>query len=1042
MTETVSIPWQKGKTVQENIESAFPAGLSIETTELIWNGLTINPLEFDLDFIPVLTDKLEIINYQEGFDPISLIISSVIAIAGALATYLLTPKPKIPNSVGEIKTSSNNSLTGQTNVARLYQAKPDIYGAIRCYPDLVKKATNEYIDNIKYVEQLMCVGLGDYKVTQLKYSETLLDKISGTTYKIYHPGDNIDIIRYQYASDEVDGQELTPPNLVPPPVKTQDFKGVDSLFFSNDILTLLLHQNADITYWNSLPLPIQVQFWIKERIVYWQGWNDRFVDVTAQYRGRITEIKMTNKSPSLVISGAYREFWINPPQNILRISQLNTQFVLSHVTGSQTEAFILPEKGTEIQLDFICPRGLRNEQGGYRQIDFDITYWRINDFGIEVDGTRTTVTMSIGANSYAQQNRSLKIKDLEFGKYVAMVFRKTNGYRTLSDQVKVENIFICSYEYNKKAIDTLVWVRTKATEQATSLKELKFNCIVNRKTISYDIQSKTLIRTSLTETRSFANAVLHEFVEVFGHNALELDLQGLFSINNKIQEETNALSYFDFSFDDKDISLGQRLETICNCCRVTIYRDGGIYRFVRDDENKIPVALINGNNTVNNETGGTVNKKIANKTAHNGIQLAYVNGSVDNISGTDKKEYINLTIESDGSVSEKEASMPIKLDLAGCRNAVQALDRAYLEAGKLLYFRTVVNDEVLDEGAYLNKGDVILWVDTWNNTVAQGEIIAKNDDTYQTSNDLLLSNDKKYSVSVTNRYGYPSAPVSLIQFSKNSFTTKELTDVYLANDKIQMGSLYAIYEEKSKEPVEYLITEKQFRDKKYVLTLTNYDRRVYSLYSSSSSNLVDNVVFFPSPIVFSPTRDVATAVYEIYPATAKEQLELQYSDTILPNSINHNPDTQSISVGKPQSTDYAEIRFQGLTSKNIVGILPITFQKYYTLKYQVIKKGAPAAMAFLNLFWIDVDNNQTLKTFYLSVGSSCDWDAPGIRPGYMTISYTDGTVKKDPADVDIIHPTPDENKIIESISFRLVTHECTEQDNTYIYVNRYQIIDQ
>jgi len=94
-------------------------------------------------------------------------------------------------------------LQGQTNRARVYQAIPDIYGCVRVYPDLLKPANSEYIDNIKHIEHFMCIGIGSYSLDQLKYDETLLNKIFGTQYQIYEPYAVIPEIRYAYASDEV-----------------------------------------------------------------------------------------------------------------------------------------------------------------------------------------------------------------------------------------------------------------------------------------------------------------------------------------------------------------------------------------------------------------------------------------------------------------------------------------------------------------------------------------------------------------------------------------------------------------------------------------------------------------------------------------------------------------------------------------------------------------------------------------------------------------------------------------------------------------------
>lgn len=807
--------------ILQNIKKIFPKGLNHNITDVYVNGEKINVFVNDLSKLAKSTDEIIIINRQQSF-----VVAAIVAAIAAVAAIVLIPKPKAPNAIGDQKDSSNNKLTGQTNIARLYQAKPDIYGCVRSYPDIVNPSGSEYINNVKYVEHLFCIGTGYYDLNNFKYDQTSLDKIIGTTYKVYEPGDIIPEVRYQFPSAEVNGQELTPPNLAGDVVFEKEYKKLINCYLTADNkVVVTLNNSDDVSYLENISKPTFVKIKLHAKIRFTvlvdkeihKGYSGVY------YRAVFTSLKF-NKNNQAVLTFErldYIGFDMKGPITGIQIKGFTNEYLeFSHISGVYTDALNLPFVGSEIWVDLVLQRGLH----GYAEVRF--TYWEIDDAGNEVEGTRRYKDWGKGGKKiYTQLSYTIKLETNKRAKYALVIGRTSYGNGDLRDQLKVENVFIVDYDYNYKAKDTLIYVKTRATTQATSLKELKFNVEATRKTITYDTDTKQIDYT-LTPSRSFADAVLHQFISVYKRDPSELDLVSLYDIDKRLKTVDERLGYFDYSFDDINISLGQRIETICNAARVYVYRDGQKWRFARNEEKLRPVAMFNALNTVSSSDGGTIQKKSCLPSSYDGVQVEYIDASKDQEGGTDKKEYINLRIK-DNKIIEGHAFRPNKIELTGCRNFTQAMNRAQLEIRRLIYERTFIEDEVLNDANFVDKGDLVLWSDTYDEAIVSGEIVKIDNGRFYVDQELQLDNNKTYRVAITDKRGYPSDWINVISHDKNSFTANFYKAYTANNNDIQMGSIFIITETVNSEPMEFLLTEKKYNDGAYKINLVNYDKRIY-----------------------------------------------------------------------------------------------------------------------------------------------------------------------------------------------------------------------
>ena len=157
-------------------------------------------------------DDVYIVMQPLGFDPISILTIIAINIATAVVNAILFSSPELPEGTRAAKTSPNNGVGPQTNVARALNRVPDIFGKDRSYPDLITPGVFEYQGHIKYIEQDFCISRGCGVIEDLRSGETPLDKISGATYEIFEPGESPSRLLKPSTSNEVKSLTLNPPN--------------------------------------------------------------------------------------------------------------------------------------------------------------------------------------------------------------------------------------------------------------------------------------------------------------------------------------------------------------------------------------------------------------------------------------------------------------------------------------------------------------------------------------------------------------------------------------------------------------------------------------------------------------------------------------------------------------------------------------------------------------------------------------------------------------------------------------------------------------
>ncbi|WP_336984169.1 host specificity factor TipJ family phage tail protein, partial [Cedecea sp. VD21] len=265
--------------------------------------------------------------------------------------------------------------------------------------------------------------------------------------------------------------------------------------------------------------------------------------------------------------------------------------------------------------------------------------------------------------------------------------------------------------------------------------------LVTRHTISYNLNTQSVDYT-LRASRSFADAVAHTWLIMGEQSVSSIDLYGLYSIAESLPD--NRLGYFDYTFDDENDSLGDRVQAICNAASVIAYWDDGVLTFTRDQKVVHPAAVFNRANMKTDEYKMTYEATMPG--GYDGVQVSYVHPATNN------KTYINYRVLN-GVIVEQESENPNKLEIVGFRNEYQARERALRETKRLIYSRVKMNAKVFEDGI-MQVGSVVQIADIYDSNQQQGYITGRTGNNFDTSEPITFTSSMY--VLVTDNLGNPT----------------------------------------------------------------------------------------------------------------------------------------------------------------------------------------------------------------------------------------------------------------------------------------------
>lgn len=806
---------------QDNLFEIFPDGLDPRDWRVTLNGAEIDPEDFDIASTPEADDVLVLANAPHMITAAYLV---VVALVAAAAVYLLTPSYNLGSTTSS-KTSSNNSFTGQTNLPRAYQAWPDIFGRNRIYPDIISPSVVEYVDNVKTLRHYFWVGRGSHTLTDVKYAESDVTDYANSAYTIYGDGAAIPEVIEQFANEAVDGQELLGIN-----------EGVATGVTVTDTVT-------------SGAYPIDTAI-VTVTIPYSTDAQDLYDGYTAGSDSVKTQFSTSATAGSSTYSFSYNSygsitgFVINLDPILLTPVSCTIDMDISQdphmpgesltgsitITGSAETTigpFELSVDCTQIWYDVVFLRGLKGTA------TFTSEWWAVDGSGVEISGSRQSESFSYSGTKLDQKYFTRKLTPAYgLGRYRFQIKRTNNADTTnATNQAKLNALYAVRIKENQiYQINgfggTAIVVDSSATENATTSSGMKFNAWDQRKVITCNADGS--VNYTLSESRRICDSVVHHMHIDAGVPLSRIDVAGLYAIQQSI--DPAELGYFDGTFDDADVSLGDRVQAMCNAGRILVNREGSKWVFILDAAQAYPVATFDRRTTANSDFSLTISP--TNNGGKDSVQLQWVDSEDSN-----NKKFINLKWDNaNGIPMFGYGANPQQIELNGCTNYAQALDRAELEMRKIVYIRNSVNDVSLNDAEYVWRGERVRWVDVADVSAGSGEVLGVDaphpaTSKYTTSEECVFDGVSVYKVCITDEHGYSSAFVTATPRTDgvNGFVASGLPAAVIRNhDDIQLGSRYLLVKEAEIGRHDFVLSSKTpNNDGTFNIELAQYDDRVY-----------------------------------------------------------------------------------------------------------------------------------------------------------------------------------------------------------------------
>lgn len=723
-----------------------------------------------------LFDIVKVTLRPAAIDPFSIAIAVASGVVAAAISIALAPKPVIPTSLTEDSgegRNSNNQLNAAKNSYRPRQAIPDIAGQVVSYPDFAQLSYYEYQSNDRVFREIFCVGVGQYTISDVKVGDDHLTDSTGNEYTVYH--------------------NTSPPNLLNIRPNSNSLE-VDIPAPDDNEATIFLSGKAGAPYVNGQTIVLSeslmddLSLQVGDTVELAFSWyaseiqQERYVETTATVQSVGTTSFTTNYT--FAFSG----------------DRLNGYITKSN-GGIQDKWYTLEGDAiTEVWLDLKMPSGIKSDTGGSTTITITLTIEELDSTGTPT-GTTYERGCVFAGNTRSALYQTFKLTQddgIGIGRFRAKIDRITNSLGDNAiDLVTMEAVkSITPYTADFGDV-TLIDVTRSSNARVSRGQSDKLNCLVTRKLRIYDHATNTYGAT-YEETRRFCDYAFYLLHEVSGVSIEDID-ESLWEIYDTLSDD--ELGYFDATFDDKNMSLRDRMEIICNTARVRYWNVGIKWFFVREESKPISSMMFNRRN-LSASRAHRFTQSFRRPSDYDGVTIRYVDPV------TNSEAQIYRSIDATGAIVNEEGINSLEFNMTvGCRNVLQATNRAELEVRRPIYQSVKVTDTALMDALEMQIGERVDYVDIYDGDAFDGEILSVNGNTYTTSERFEPVAGIAYYVYVTDSNGNISNSVIATPLSDGNiygFEASGLSGVYLAGGEIQSGSRYVIASAEDLEAQSYI----------------------------------------------------------------------------------------------------------------------------------------------------------------------------------------------------------------------------------------------